>query len=669
MTAPRSRRVWPILVAYWAVAALLRARGYMGLTGDDLLRILMTDHWARHPYLAVPAELGRFATQWLPAHFWITGAITWVTGDAVVSLVVVSLAAASAGIWLMDALTAELFGARAGWLASLLLAFLTLYLWLGVSHTEYPLYFACLLGSTWQLAVWLRTGRHRALLASSLLMLGAMLFRIEGWTFAACFAVAVAAGARLRREPILSPRILGAIAIPFLFVLPWMGITFSTFGNPVESLAVNRAQMVDSTIAVTDMPVWARALKLPGMLALTSPSLCLAIAVWIALCWREIRGRLAIFLGIVGGYALALGAAYVAGFDTEAEPRRYPLVALVLLTPLAGALLDRLVSSARPRTRRLAVAGLVLYAGANVAYAQLFPTVHRDAVATGRHLAAQLEAGAIPAGQQIATDWVLRRLLDAPYENHGAFIVGTSDHAGVAGYSRHPTRFVQDVRRDRYEQAGHLPPPDELRARLSDLLPAIPICKVAVRDRRLAAALPDRFELEAWFGSHVLFSAEPCRPARTWEAPIVARRVPVGREVADGITLEGYSYDAGLLPQAVTLIWRIDPGTGPIPPLAMEIAFRLDAEAEPRHRETVDALVGWGERAGQAFRMQDTIPIRLPPDTPSGRYALTVAAPAGATPIPLGRVPLVESKRQVLLDLLNARPVDWSVLWRTIATL
>lgn len=331
---PGARRAWLLLgAAIVVVRAVLslatRQAGYLEYNADGYARIVHAAAWARAPHLEVGV--------WLPLQFWLTGAALWLWPDLTVTPVALNFAASVGSALLLAAIGFRLGGAAAGWLTGLLAAAFPWSIWFGLSGLADALFAAAVAAAGLGLARWLTLPRSPAALwlAGGALLVSTML-RYEGWFYSLALVLVVTPGltaAEWRR-----PRIVAALALPFLFPLVWVSASAALNGDPFAfAFATSDITAAEGThLTLTPLE---RLIYYPSFLVtLAWPVVGVALAGAIGY-WRR-PGIAGYLLWVLGELAiLSLVTSRFAGIGAGRD--RYIMSNIVLLLPLAAVLLGR----------------------------------------------------------------------------------------------------------------------------------------------------------------------------------------------------------------------------------------------------------------------------------------------------------------------------------------
>lgn len=399
-----------VLLAKIAVSVVALALGFRAVSDDDFARVVLAQTWAQAP------RLDPTGTSWLPAPFWLSGAVLRVFGPSLdvarATAFVLGLAASAviylAARWITEdrrsALVGAVVAAAFPWSARLGVATVP-----ELPAAALTLLAVASLGSP--------SADRRLWAAAGLCW--ATLSRYEPWPVAAVFAGWSLLGAlRLGQGRAAQAKLVLAALIALAGPVAWMAWNHVAHGDALHFLA--RVAAYRQALRAGEGGSLARLLAYPGAMLREEPELCLApLALWLIARGAPAAGALAAALrrywlpGAVAALQIAaLSAALVRDGAPTHHPERAMLVALLLLALVTGDLGARALAAGPALRRRAAVAAavvLVLGAGWIRRWYRLEGLQPRsDEVAVGR-AAAEL----VPAGSPV--------LLEVPH--YGYFAV------------------------------------------------------------------------------------------------------------------------------------------------------------------------------------------------------------------------------------------------------
>ena len=674
-----AHRSWPGLLigsAFLLQMAVLWT-GFAAASGDDFVHALLAYEWSTAPFLAT-SSFGFASINWLPPQFWIGGLTHWTGLDLATSLRMSSIVAGLLELVGVFYLTAWLFDRRTAVVALALVAFLPWKIWLNLSMTEMPLYYASIVGACCFFVRWLRDRDGTSLLLTATGFLVATMFRPDAWLFAGLFSAIVLLDYRRARSVVSTRVLVTSVTIPWLFVAIWLGYNFMQFGSPTYFLENNRQQMSGYLSFGTAQQAIA-VLQYPFFMFTISPVLLVLITAGVGWALRQRPRRHWLYLCLVLGQLGVLVLAALYGVGTSAAPQRYVLVNMVLLTPFAAWLAVKAMGTRYGRVCMILLLAFHVLGGVTKAFH--YREEYRDTAQVGRYLKAGFESGRIAADAQIATEVTLWLTVGRRVGSVNEFFRATSEHAALEVFSDRPRNFVRNILQVSEADLLSSGTPsdttlgqDEL-ARLDAALAASGATRVVLRDRRLLEWIPDRYLLEATVGPYAVLAINGTPAAPAVPSPRLPRSARVGRALGGGLTLVGYEFRGGLFPGSVLLHWnwRQEARERQVPEVRLSLTFQGD----PAKVLTVsaDPMLARRRPADMAATttIADEVSFRLPLGMPNGNYSVTLEVIDHATDtmatrqsIGIGTVTLVSSKRDALRDMITGGDIDWLLLAKVL---
>lgn len=666
-----------------AFYSLVFAAGFRVSSGDDFFRALMTYEFRQVPYLISDA-FGDCSLLWFPTHFWITGSLFHLTGQLIASLRIVSVLCGIGALFVLFLLATELFSQRAGYLSVLLAATLPWQVWLSLSLAETTLYISCVLCAFLFLVKWKKTSRSSHVLLSALFFLLSSMFRPEGWVFSALFCLYLCTHLlSIRHCKDGRGALFGAMIIAILFILFWTGYNVMKFGDPLYFLHSN-VETIQEQTDYADIAMWARGLQYVFLMFVVSPLLFIIIGLGGLFDLRNHR-RNWYYIALVLGELIVMTVIALLGAGTSAAPQRYVMINILLLTPFAAGLLERLWQTKQGLVVALSIIGAVTVM--HVTKCFLYSDLFTDTVAVGQRLKRHFDSGKISPDSQICSELIFRRVLGIPVDHHQRFILLSSAHAGLAAYSEHPRNFVLNVLqltpRKLYEHSmfvdlsseGH-PSKDELGRWLIKNR----ISHIVLRDRGLMGAVPETYRLKEVVGTYAIFGERKLGMADLQERTgSQYRHSAEGRIMGTGVVLQDHRYEGRVFPRSLQLLWRMN---ADFKPDRHRIRMRFKKLDDPRvffERHLTPLLRFCKTPAlAQIQTIKDQVPLELDPDMPSGKYVPTLVlqersdgsgAFQDSGKIILPPVTLISSKRGILLNFLKGHDISITLLLKTILVL
>jgi hypothetical protein len=357
--APRARAI--VVGAKIAGSAILWATGFRAVSDDDFARVVIAQGFARAP------SLDPSGTSWLPLPFWVTGGVMALLGRelwvaravALVLGVVAALVVHQAARWLLRDERPALIGA-------LLAALVPWSLRLGVATVpELPVAAAIVLAAASTAPGW--TPRRR--LWGGAALAAACLARYEPWLVALPFAVITLIDARLVRAR-NRVRLGVAAALPLAAMGGWIAWNAHRHGDALaflERVASYRRALGGEGVggegggparAVGEY-LLALVVAEPELICATGVLVVVAVVTGVGRDVAVASRRAALLLGCQ--IAMLVVAGVKDGAPTH-HPERALLAPLLFVAVIAGALLVELQRAGGTRTRRGAIAALVVVA-------------------------------------------------------------------------------------------------------------------------------------------------------------------------------------------------------------------------------------------------------------------------------------------------------------------
>ncbi|EYF03274.1 hypothetical protein [Chondromyces apiculatus] len=401
--SPGLRDLGVVLAVKAAASAVTLGLGFRAVSDDDFARVVLAQAWAHAP------KLDPTGTSWLPAPFWLSGALLRLFGTGLgaaraVALVLGLVSAALiylAARWITEEAGA---GGRRGALAGALVA--AVFPWsarLGVATVpELPTAALTLLG-----VAALTTPSANRRLWGALALLWATLSRYEPWPLAAVFAAwSLLSALRLGQSRGDQAKLVVAALIALAGPAAWVAWNHVAHGDALQFLARVAAYRQALGSGGGDGLV-SRLLAYPGAMLREEPELVLApLALWLAVQGTPGAARFTEALrpyrvpaALASLQIAALSAALVRDGAPTHHPERATLVGLLVLALVVGDVGAQVVATGGPALRRragAAVVALLLVGGLFVR--RYFRREHfnprLDEVAVGEAAAARVPGGA-----------------------------------------------------------------------------------------------------------------------------------------------------------------------------------------------------------------------------------------------------------------------------------
>jgi len=691
---PRRDFFWLLLLlgAQFFLQTLVYQSGFPGLSGDDFFRALMAYEWSESPFF-ISKSFQFCSIHWFPTHFWITGTVNQITKNLVFSLQMTSIFFHLLQLLIFFQLAKHLFNKVTGYLSILLIGFLPWQIWVGISMTEMTMYFTCLLGGFLLFIKWQKEKRISNLWGAALLFLIATMFRPESWVFASLFSFYLLMfliqnrRTHLNRAPLVVSMIL-----PSLFILFWLGYNFKEFGDPFYFLMTIKP-IVKNHLDLSSFPLWVKGLQFPFLLFIVSPFLFVFILIGLIVHYRSLTYIQRTYLWFTLAQFAFMILATLYGLGTTAAPQRYVLIHATLLTPFAAYSLSRLWQKEFGKT--LVISILFLYIGIGVVKSFFYPSQYRDITKVGKYLKDNFESGILSPSDQISSELAFRRITGALYPTVQDYLIQSSAHAALAVYSGRPRNFLFNIlylkEKEMLKDIPSARGGNDLkgisihRSTLGLNLKEMGVTKIILGDRELIDWIPSDFYLEKTIGNYAIFSYNlPTPPLPSSEPKFNKGMNVLDENLGEGIILRAYGYDGGLLPNSLSLLWKLDKEYDPHRLYKIKLTFLSQKNPEKKFTRMITPLFKWykiDQLSDSAF-VEENIGLFLPPGMPNGEYSLKVSLMEQCLdPFPkekksllgkeltLAALPLISSKRELFRDALRSGGFNWKLLMKTLIVL
>lgn len=269
-------------------------------------------------------------------------------------------------------------------------------MWLGLSGSVESLQSMLIVGSAWGLVRWCQTDSMRSLVWAALAAGAATTIHYHAWMMALAFLGVV--GFRAATQHRLTPRVIAASLVPFIFPIYWLIVQWVVFGDPLNFYHFHQ-QISQAKIVQSDL----------GLALAYFPELMIQVAPAIV-----VLGLLGTLWAIRAGYGRSLtplGTMWLAGFVAlinlalsgsrpSSLPHRWVVLSVELMLPLAGFLLVALAGRGRGNhiiTLGLVVAVTLLQAPGTGE----FPHVDLRGVRAGQQLSSLWEKGFLASDHNV----------------------------------------------------------------------------------------------------------------------------------------------------------------------------------------------------------------------------------------------------------------------------
>jgi hypothetical protein len=559
--------------------------------------------------------------------------------------------------------------------------------------TEMTMYFTCILGAFFFFIKWQEGKGTYDLLRAALLFLFSTMFRPEAWMFAFLFsAYLLIFLIQNRRTPFSRFPIIVSMILPSLFILFWFAHNFREFGDPFYFLTTAKS-IVQDNLNLHSVPFWIRGLQLPFLMFVVSPFLLVCILIGLVVCYRSLTKIQRDFLWFVLAQFALMVLATLYGLGTTAAPQRYVLISMILLTPFAAHWLSYLWQ--RKYAKVLVILFLFAYIGIGFVKSLSYPTQYQDIAKVGKYLKENSESGIVSPAEQICSELVFRLISGQLLTRQLDFLIQSSDHAALAAFSGRPRNFLFNILQIREkEMLEDRPSANEdggseniplNRSIIASKLKEMQIAKIVLRDRGLMDGIPDNFHLEKTIGKYAIFSSNLDVLPLPSNKPVVNKRMHfLNENLGKGITLSGYRYKGNILPDSLSLLWKLDEKYDAISDYKVKIVFTSLKNPEKKFRIIVSPIFQWYkmDRLSDSASIEDNVPLFLPLDMPNSEYSLKVSLveqTADTSPfkkerlsekeLTLAPLLLISSKREALGDVFKGEGLNWKALGKILITL
>jgi len=361
-----------LLTAQFILLLIVYRSGFAGASGDDFFRALVSYEWSESPFL-VSGAFGAISVLWFPTHFWITGFIYKISDNLIFSLTSLSTLSSIVEIFLLFHLSKILFNKRTGYISVLIVSFLPWQVWLGISMTEMPFYYASIVAAFLFFVKWQKGKKSSHLVIASFFFLISTMLRPEGWIFAALFSTFLAIYF-LRHYQQLSNlgHVIVSMIIPCFFVLFWLTHNFQEFGNSFYFLQYSK-HITQNHLNLHALSSWLKGLQYPFLMLIISPSLFLLIILSLIIGYRSLKNIQRRYLFFILSQLAIMIIASIYGAGTKAAPQRYVLINVILLTPFAASVLSLLWDKKYGGV--FVAVGLFMFIGVNCFKSFLLPII------------------------------------------------------------------------------------------------------------------------------------------------------------------------------------------------------------------------------------------------------------------------------------------------------
>lgn len=316
-----------MLVLTQAMIGLLEWRhGFVEYDADGFARSLLSWDWAQHGGLQVGA--------WLPLQFWINGSLMHFWPDLLHVPRLVNFTASAITTINFFFIGNWLFGRANAYLTAMLAALFPWQIWFGLSGMSESLTNMFLSFGVLFFCRWLATERNNNLYWAGLGLLGATALRYEAWFYSVIYALLVLGVVYFRQSHKIHWKLLVPLAIPFLFILFWVGLSWVQMNSPLAFASITsqiNSQLDEANHSVTLLQ---RIIFYPQVLLelawrLTIP----AIVGSVLLFWKPVRFS-RIYLTLVWGEFAIFILTTLPYNNIAPGSSRYPVSNLLLLLPV-----------------------------------------------------------------------------------------------------------------------------------------------------------------------------------------------------------------------------------------------------------------------------------------------------------------------------------------------
>lgn len=682
-----------LLTAQFIFLLIVYKSGFAGASGDDFFRALVTYEWRESPFL-VSSAFGTISVLWFPAHFWITGLIYKLSDNLVFSLTSLSILSSLVESFLLFHLSKTLFNKRTGYISILIVSFLPWQVWLGISMTEMPFYYTSIVGAFLFFVKWLKENKSSCLVIASFFFLLSTMLRPEGWIFAALFSIFLAIYF-LRHYKQLSDlgHVIVSMIIPCFFVLFWLTHNFREFGNPFYFLQFSK-HITQNHLNLYALSSWLKGLQYPFLMFIVSPSLFLLIILSLIFGYRDLKNIQRTYLFLILSQLAIMIIASIYGAGTKAVPQRYVLVNVILLVPFAAHLLSRF----QQQKEGCMLVGFILliFIGVNGYKSFSPPSYYKDTVKVGKYLKKSFKSGMISNLDQISSELAFRRITGNLFVTEKERLMLLSSHAALEVHSGKPKNFLFDVLqlpKNQIFQKTHSTTDDtgadftsinhfQTSAKLKEMR----VKKIILQNRELMDWIPPDFHLEKKINNYAIFSHNSPVQFLPENEPIDKGIKFIDKSMAKGIRLRAYAYKGGIFPDTLSLLLELDEQYYNDNTYKIKMKFSYLRNPEKKFERIITPIFHWYkiETLSESLLVKDDISLLLPPSMPSGDYSLKISLVEQAPDhlcsmgkienwhdkeIALLPLTLVSSKREVLMDFLKSRHINWKLLAKTLLIL
>lgn len=683
-----------LLTAQFIFLLIVYKSGFAGASGDDFFRALVTYEWRESPFL-VSSAFGAISVLWFPAHFWITGLIYKLSDNLVFSLTSLSILSSLVESFLLFHLSKTLFNKRTGYISILLVSFLPWQVWLGISMTEMPFYYTFIVGAFLFFVKWQKENKSSHLVIASFFFLLSTMLRPEGWIFAALFSIFLAIYfLRHHQQLSNSGYVIVSMIIPCFFVLFWFTHNFREFGNPFYFLQFSK-HITQNHLNLYALSSWLKGLQYPFLMFIVSPSLFLLIILSLIFGYRDFKNIQRTYLFLILSQLAIMIMASIYGAGTTAVPQRYVLVNVILLVPFAAHLLSRF----QQQKEGCMLVGFILliFIGVNGYKSFSPPSYYKDTVKVGKYLKKSFKSGMISNLDQISSELAFRRITGNLFVTEKERLMLLSSHAALEVHSGKPKNFLFDVLqlpKNQIFQKTHSTNDDtgadftsinhfQTSAKLKEMR----VKKIILQNRELMDWIPPEFHLETTINNYAIFSHNfPAQFLSENSLDMDKGMNVIDEPMCKGIRLRAYAYKGGIFPDTLSLLLELDKRYCDDNTYKIKMKFSHLRNPEKKFERIITPIFHWYkiETLSESLLVKDDISLLLPPHMPRGDYCLKIflieQAPDNVYSIgksedwddkgiTLSPLTLISSKREVLMDFLKNRYVDWGLLAKTLLVL
>ncbi len=682
-----------LLIAQFIFLLIVFNSGFAGASGDDFFRALATYVWRESPFL-ISSTFGVISFLWFPAHFWITGLIYKLSDNLVFSLTSLSILSSLVEIFLLFHLSEILFNKRTGYISILIVSFLPWQVWLGISMTEMPFYYASIVGAFLFFVKWQKENKSSHLIIASLFFLLSTMLRPEGWIFAALFSTFLVIYFLRHHQQLSNPgHVIVSMIIPCFFVLFWLAHNFQEFGSPFYFLQYSK-HITQSHLNLYALSFWLKGLQYPFLMLIISPALFLLIILSLIIGYRSLKNIQRTYLFLILSQLTIMIIASMYGAGTTSTPQRYVLINVILLVPFAAHLLSHFWQ--KKESRMLVGFILLIFIGVNGYKSFSPPSYYKDIVEVGKYLKKSIKSGMISHLDQISSELAFRRITGKLFVTEKERLILLSSHAALEVHSGKPKNFLFDVLQLPEDQIllktnsttnntgadftskNHF----QTSAKLKEMR----VKKIILQNRELMDWIPPDFHLEKIINNYAIFSHNSPTQFLPENKPADKGIKFIDKPMAKGIRLVGYKYKGGIFADGLSLLWELEKGHYDTDRYKIILRFTYIREPIRKFERVIRPIFHWYKigKLTEKVLIKDNISLFLPNSMPNGDYSLRIILidkfSDGVTyirktddwndkEITLLPLTLISSKREVLMNFLKNRYVEWKLLAKILLVL